>query len=149
MSIRARHVVAALMVAVACALPYGAGVRAQQESIEGHVYQSAGGTQLKVLLDGRGRDGNVDVAEITFSPGTNSGDHPHASTEVFYVLEGQLEHVVNGESRILEPGMLGFVEPPDVVNHITQSDGTLTKAVVIWAPGGEAARIASGWSRVR
>ena len=122
MSIRAHYVVAALMVVVACALTYGAGVGAQQESIEG---------------------------EITFSPGTNSGDHPHASTEIFYVLEGQLEHVVNGESRILEPGMLGFVEPPDAVNHITQSDGTATKAVVIWAPGSEAARLAAGWRRVR
>ena len=149
MSSRTRYIAAALMVTVACALSYGAGVGAQQESIEGHVYQSPGGTQLEVLLDGRGRDGNVDVAEITFSPGTNSGDHPHASTEIFYVLEGQLEHVVNGESRILEPGMLGLVEPPDVVNHITQSDGTATRAVVIWAPGGEAARLASRWSRVR
>ena len=149
MSIRARYVATALMVAAACVLSYGAGVGAQQESIEGHVYQSPGGTQLEVLLDGRGRDGNVDVAEITFSPGTNSGDHPHASTEIFYVLEGQLEHVVNGESQILEPGMLGFVEPPDAVNHITQSDGTATRAVVIWAPGGEAARLAAGWRRIR
>ena len=149
MSIRTRYIAAVLVVAGACALSYGAGVGAQQESIEGHVYQSPGGTELKVLLDGRGRDGNVDVAEITFSPGTNSGDHPHGSTEIFYVIEGQLEHVVNGESRILEPGMLGLVEPPDAVNHITQSDRPATKAVVIWAPGGEAARLAAGWNRVR
>ena len=149
MSFRTRYIAAALVVAVACAMSYGAGVGAQQESIEGQVFQSPGGTQLEILLDGRGRDGNVDVAEITFSPGTNSGDHPHGSTEIFYVIEGQLEHVVNGESQILEPGMLGFVEPPDAVNHITQSDGTATRAVVIWSPGGEAARLAAGWRRVR
>ena len=44
-------------------------------------------------------------------------------------------------------GMLGFVKPPDVVNHIVNPDGPPTKVLVIWAPGGEAARIGSRWQR--
>ena len=43
MSFRTRYIAAALVVAVACAMSYGAGVGAQQESIEGQVFQSPGG----------------------------------------------------------------------------------------------------------
>ena len=56
-------------------------------------------------------------------PGANSGNHLHGATEVFYVLEGELEHVVDGVSQILGPGDLGFVRPPSEVNHITSPDG--------------------------
>ena len=49
-------------------------------------------------------------------------------TEIFYVLEGELEHVVNGESHTLMPGMLGYVKPPDRVNHIVAPDGSPTGA---------------------
>jgi len=43
---------------------------------------------------------------MTFPPGTNSSEHPHGVTEIFYVLEGELEHIVNGDSHMLTPGML-------------------------------------------
>ena len=69
-------------------------------------------------------------------------------TEIFYVLEGELEHVVNGESHTLMPGMLAYVKPPDRVNHIVAPDGSPARALVIWAPGGEAARIGANWNRV-
>ena len=85
---------------------------------------------------------------ITFPPGTNSGEHPHGVTEIFYVLDGELEHVVNGDSHILTPGMLGYVKPPDLVNHRVAPDGSPARALVIWAPGGEAVRIGSNWNRV-
>jgi hypothetical protein len=65
------------------------------------------------------------------------------------MLDGELEHVVNGESEILEPGMLGHVTPPNLVNHITDPNGSSTRAVVIWSPSGGVARIASRWNRLR
>jgi hypothetical protein len=34
-----------------------------------------------------------------------------------HVLEGELEHVVNGKSYRLQPGMVGYVRPPDRVRH--------------------------------
>jgi len=133
------------------AASFGAGLRASesQESIEGGLFQSSpGGATLEVLFHGEARDVPVDVGILTFPPGTNSGDHQHPQTEIFYVLDGALEHVVNGESTILGPGMLGFVKPPDFVNHITSPDGGPTRTLVMWAPAGNAASLASRWERV-
>ena len=76
------------------------------------------------------------MALLTFPPGTNSGDHSHGVTEIFYVLEGTLEHVVNGESYILTEGMLGYVKPPDMVKHVVDANGPPARTLVIWAPGG-------------
>ena len=41
-----------------------------------------------------------------FEVATNadSGDHVHGATETFYVLEGELEHIVNGRSVKLTAG---------------------------------------------
>ena len=145
---RTRYIVFGAATGLACAVSFGAGLIAQ-ESLEGSVFRSpVGGTSLEVLFDGASRDVPVDVGVITFPAGTNSGDHQHDQTEIFFVLEGSLEHVVNGESTILEPGMLGQVQPPDFVNHVTAANGSPTRAVVIWAPAGGVARIASRWDRV-
>ena len=132
---------------VASAVSFRAGVAAQS-SAGGPTFESAGGTRLTVLFSGPSQGAPVDVGVITFPPGTNSGDHPHSVTEIFYVLDGELEHVVNGDSHILSPGMLGYVKPPDLVNHKVAPDGSPARALVIWAPGGEAARIGSNWNQV-
>jgi quercetin dioxygenase-like cupin family protein len=107
-----------------------------------------GATELKVLLDASNLSGTeLDLGEMTFAPNLDSGEHVHGATEIFYVLSGELEHVVNGKSTFLKPGMVGFVRPPDKVRHKTGPNGP-TKALVIWAPGGEAGRIASRWKKV-
>lgn len=92
------------------------------------------------------RGAELEIGEITFAPNTDSGDHVHGSTETFYVLEGELEHIVDGQSIKLTPGMIGTVRPPDKVRHKTGPRGA--RALVIWAPLGEAARIASRWKRI-
>ena len=144
-----RYIVLGAAVTVACASSYGVGLIAQQ-SLEGGVFESRpGGTQVEVLFDGGSRGVGVDVGVITFPAGNNSGNHEHPQTEIFYMLDGELEHVVNGEREILEPGMLGHVKPPNLVNHITDPNGSSTRAVVIWAPSGGVARIASRWNRLR
>jgi quercetin dioxygenase-like cupin family protein len=115
--------------------------------VRGAVYQSASGTKLKILMDQAMMGGTeLEIGEITFAPNTDSGDHVHGATETFYVLEGELEHVVNGQSIKLTPGMIGTVRPPDKVRHKTGPKGA--KALVMWSPTGEAARIASRWKRV-
>lgn len=111
-------------------------------------FVSAGGTELELLLsESNLGGGEVQIGVITWPPGANSGNHPHGATEVFYVLEGELEHVVDGVSEILGPGDLGFVRPPSEVNHITSPDGGPVRALVIWAPGGEGTRIVGNWER--
>lgn len=108
-------------------------------------YRSPGGTTLRLLLDETNVGPEATVGEITFPPNSDSGDHPHGAIEMFYILEGELEHVVNGVSQRLRPGMTGYVRPPDLVRHKTGPAGA--KAIVIWVPGDEGRRIASRWTR--
>lgn len=111
-------------------------------------FVSGSGTEIRLLLSESNLGGaELQVGEITFPPGTDSGDHRHGATEVFYVLSGALEHVVDGVSEILGPGDLGFVRPPSRVNHKTDPAGPPVKALVIWAPGGEGTRIVETWRR--
>lgn len=101
------------------------------------------GTSIKLLLEAANLGSNeLEVAEITFAPGAApTAGHRHGAIEIFYVVEGVLGHVVNGVEHRLEAGMLGVVKPGDSVIHRVLSTGPV-KAVVIWAPGGEASRIA-------
>ena len=115
--------------------------------VRGAVYQSASGTKLRMLMDQEMfRGAELEIGEITFAPNSDSGDHVHGVTETFYILDGELEHLVNGQSVKLTAGMIGTVRPPDKVRHKTGPQGA--RALVIWAPAGEAARIASRWKRV-
>jgi len=129
-------------VVVACLATTGGA----QSDKQGVLYRSQGGTTLRLLLD----DGNVGpevaVGEMTFPANLDSGDHTHDAIEMFYIVSGELEHVVNGKSQILKPGMAGFVRPPDKVRHKVGSAGPV-KADVIWVPGAEGKRIAARWTR--
>jgi quercetin dioxygenase-like cupin family protein len=108
---------------------------------------SPSGTRLRMLVDKDTLGGaEAELGEITFAPNADSGEHAHGSTEIFYVLEGELGHVVNGKSHLLKPGMVGYVRPPDRVRHKVGPGGA--RALVIWVPGGESDRITSGgWKR--
>ena len=108
-------------------------------------YRSASGATLRLLLDDSNVGPEATVGELTFPPNTDSGDHAHGAIEMFYVLSGELEHVVNGKSQILKPGMVGHVRPPDKVRHKTGPAGA--KVVVIWVPGDEAKKIVARWTK--
>ena len=82
---------------------------------------------------------------MTFPPNSDSGDHQHGAIEMFYVLSGELDHIVNGEEPDPEAGMSGFVKPPDKVRHKTGPAGA--KVVVIWVPGAEGGKIAARWKK--
>jgi quercetin dioxygenase-like cupin family protein len=118
---------------------------ASAQDTKAPVYKSPTGVTLKLLLDSTNVGREVSVGEITFPPNTDSGDHRHGAIEMLYVLSGQLEHVVNGTSQILKPGMAGYVRPPDAVRHKTGPDGA--KVLVIWVPGDEAGKIAARWKK--
>ena len=100
------------------------------------------GVAIKVLVEASNFGGSeVEVAEIVLQPGGSAATHRHGSHELIYVLEGVLDHVVNGETHRLEPGMVGVVKQGDTVAHKVAST-TPVKAVLVWAPGGEAERLA-------
>lgn len=140
-----RSTISTIAVAIACTATLGTPCAAQQTPAQGTTYRSPGGATLRLLLDDSNVGPEVSVGELTFPPNADSGDHQHGAIEMFYVLSGELEHVVNGKSQILKPGMAGYVRPPDKVRHKTGPDGA--KVVVIWAPGEEAKKIASRWKK--
>jgi quercetin dioxygenase-like cupin family protein len=147
-----RHVVLAVagIVLFGSGITVGAFLAPQDMSLVGHVYESpTSGTRIRMLLDEGNLGGKeIDIGEITFPPGVNSGEHLHGATEIFYVLSGELEHVVDGKSHLLKPGMLGFVRPPAKVNHVVPGTEP-AKALVIWAPGGEGHRIVERWKKIQ
>ncbi len=101
-----------------------------------------GAIAIKVLLESSnlGTD-EVELGEIEFPAGYRSQGHAHGSTEVFYVLSGELEHVVNGEAALVRPGEIGIVRRGDQVEHRVPGEEPC-RVLVIWVPGGEADRLA-------
>jgi quercetin dioxygenase-like cupin family protein len=118
---------------------------AQSEKLQGTTYRAPGGTTLRLMLDESNVGPEVTLGEMVFLPNSDSGDHKHGATEIFYVVTGELDHVVNGKSQILKPGMSGFVKPPDSVRHKTGPAGA--KVVVVWVPGDEGKKIAARWTK--
>ena len=116
-----------------------------QSDKQGVLYRSPGGTTLRLLLDEGNVGPEVSMAEMTFPPNSDTPEHAHGAIEMFYVVSGELEHVVNGKSEILKPGMAGYVKPPDKVRHKTGAAGA--KVVAVWVPGAEARKIAARWTR--
>jgi quercetin dioxygenase-like cupin family protein len=133
------------IVSAAAALCLAAVVGAQGDRPQGTTYRSPGGTTLRLMLDETNLGAEASVGEMIFPANTDSGDHQHGAIEIFYVVSGQLEHVVNGRSEILKPGMTGFVRPPDKVRHKTGPAGA--KVVVMWVPGDEGRKLAARWQR--
>jgi quercetin dioxygenase-like cupin family protein len=121
------------------------GAAAQSDKPQGVTYRAPSGTTLRLMLDDTNVGPEVSMGEMIFPPNQDSGDHQHGAIEMFYVVSGELEHVVNGKSQILKPGMSGFVKPPDKVRHKTGAAGA--KVVVVWVPGDEAGKIAARWTR--
>jgi len=124
-----------------CAILLATTASAQTEK----TYRSPSGATLKLMLDDSNVGPEVTVGELTFPANTDSGEHTHGAIEMFYVLSGELEHVVNGKSQILKPGMVGYVKPPDKIRHKTGPAGA--KVVVIWVPGDEGKKIAARWTK--
>ena len=135
-----------LLFAVGCGTSFVLG-RAAQAPEPGAVLRSKTGNQLRMLLDkSRLGSSEVSIAELILPVGTKTAAHTHGALEILYVVSGELQHVVNGKTYVLKPGMLGFVKPPDIVEHIVGPGGP-TKLLAIWVPGDEGARIAENWER--
>ncbi|MCG8505524.1 MAG: cupin domain-containing protein [Sphingomonadales bacterium] len=81
---------------------------------------------------------NVDVHINHINDDSGPGElHYHARTEnVYIVLEGVLEVVVEGERHLLEPGWVGYIPPG--AHHTAGSVGGrgVTKVIEIYAPAG-------------
>lgn len=132
--------------AIVAVLAFGlATISGAQSDKQGTTYRAPSGATLRLILDSANVGPDVSLGELTFLPNSDSGEHSHGAIEIFYVLSGELEHVVNGKSQILKPGMVGYVKPPDKIRHKTGPAGA--KVVVMWVPGAEAGKIISRWTK--
>jgi cupin domain len=59
-------------------------------------------SQLKVLIDEKlGGTKDVTIADLVIPPGVDVPDHVHQSTEIFYILSGELEQTSEGKVQKL------------------------------------------------
>jgi quercetin dioxygenase-like cupin family protein len=108
--------------------------------IKDHI-PGGGGSEWKLLLNESNLGGKeIEMVEVSLAAGTTVGSHTHGSLEVIYVLSGTYDHEVNGKRYELTPGMVGIVRPGDHVRHLVPKSGP-AKLLIMWVPGGEAAKV--------
>ena len=136
-----------LAVTCLCATPLAAQdtTTYKRSSAGTRVLENDAGTSIRILVEASVLGGSaVEVAEATMPAGSGAGpaSHRHGATEIIYVVSGELDHVVNGETHRLTPGMIGIVKPSDTVIHRVVGQSPV-KVLLIWAPGGEVERLAT------
>jgi mannose-6-phosphate isomerase-like protein (cupin superfamily) len=97
---------------------------------------SGNGATLWLLADGSDCCGALGANRIRLEPGTagaKSHYHEH-SAEAFYVLEGVLEMVIDGEQVLLGKGDYAVV-PAGVVHSFAAASDTVADTFVTVAPG--------------
>lgn len=102
-------------------------------------------SEITVLIDQHlGGTSDLTVAHLTILPGVDVPDHIHQSTEIFYILSGELEQTSEGTVKKLTAGMACLV-PANTTTHHKVTSKEPVQALVIWAPGGEEKRITADW----
>ena len=102
---------------------------------------------IRVIIDEKlGGTKEVSIAELEIPPGVDVPDHVHQSTEIFYILSGELEQTSEGKVRKLTAGMAALV-PANTTTHHKVTSKEPVRALVIWAPGGEEQRIVERWEK--
>lgn len=79
-------------------------------------------------------DGRVTVVEDTLKPGFHLARHHHKKlTEIFYILEGEIEFIFDNATVISTPGMTINI-PPALWHEVKCERGG--KLLTIFSPGG-------------
>lgn len=104
-------------------------------------------SEITVLIDQHlGGTTDLTIARLIIPPGVEVPDHVHQSTEIFYVLSGELEQTSEGTVKKLTSGMACVVPAHTPTRHKVTSQEPV-HALVIWAPGGEERRITADWHK--
>lgn len=104
-------------------------------------------SELRVVIDQHlGGTTDVTIADLVIPPGVDVPDHIHQSTEIFYILSGELEQTSEGKVQKLTAGMACLV-PANTTTHHKVTSKEPVHALVIWAPGGEEKRIVERWQK--
>jgi mannose-6-phosphate isomerase-like protein (cupin superfamily) len=94
------------------------------------------GTQIRLFGEDTGAK-NIDVHINVINADSGSGPyhyHEHAEN-VYIVLEGQIEVVIEGKRHVLSKDDVAFI-PPGVKHSAGATGGAQAKAIEIYAPAG-------------
>jgi mannose-6-phosphate isomerase-like protein (cupin superfamily) len=81
--------------------------------------------------------GRFSLVDMLLSPvfDSNPGHRHHEHSETFYVIDGQLEWTVDGETHVLGSGDTVFIPP--FAHHIARVlGGETARMLLIWEPAG-------------
>lgn len=87
-------------------------------------------------LSGPMTDGRFNYLDEIWKPGFVVRPHFHIEhAETFYILAGQVEWTVNGETQTMGPGDVVYI-PPDTVHAVKVVGSQDVRTLMIYAPGG-------------
>ena len=90
----------------------------------------------EVKLDSIQTDGRFSVLDEYWHPGFSVPPHFHKEhAEVFYVIDGQVEWTVGGETHLMGPGALVYI-PPDTVHSVKVVGNKDYHGLMLYEPGG-------------
>ena len=93
------------------------------------------GATLSITADSETTDGEYLVLDMLVPPAFENGLHTHDPSEVFHVIEGDIRLHIDGDDRILSPGMTGYV-PGGMVHGFATAGGDTARVIAVMTPGG-------------
>lgn len=103
---------------------------------QGAKYDVDSETPTEIKLTSEQTDGRYTFQDEMWKTTFKVPPHFHKEhSETFYLVDGQLEWTVNGETRVMGPGDLLYV-PPDVVHAVRVVGGKDAHVLFIYEPGG-------------
>jgi quercetin dioxygenase-like cupin family protein len=92
-------------------------------------------TYPKVHVRSEQSSGRVSVVESVMAPGSGPPLHKHDFDEAFYVLEGELTFLLDGELVTLGPGSVAFA-PGGEPHTFTNRGATDARYLLVCTPAG-------------
>ena len=99
---------------------------------EAREVNTASGTRSDILVGKDSGGENLTVVEASIDPGAGLGLHVHPSyEEATMIMEGEIQAVLEGETRILGPGDV-LLAPAGVKHTITNQSDEPAKVLAIY-----------------
>ena len=93
------------------------------------------GATLSITADGETTDGEYLVLDMLIPPMFENGLHTHDPSEVFHVIEGEIRLHVDGDDRILSPGMTGYVSG-GAAHGFANAGEDVSRVIAVVTPAG-------------
>ncbi|MFB6211356.1 MAG: cupin domain-containing protein [Halobacteriales archaeon] len=93
------------------------------------------GATISITADSDMTDGEYTVIDMLAPPEFENGLHTHDQSEVFHVIEGEARLHVDGEDRMLGPGMSGYV-PGGAKHGFANAGEAICRVIAVMTPGG-------------